>query len=356
MKALKRIMIWVFISLTAQMAVLYYVDNYLFATENVNAVVSKKVVKEKKQKKKDVAIIVPEDAQHVAVSYDGGYLSYYKDDVLKVVDAYTGEEHDVEFEDNLKVSFYKWAPDRDRILLAIKKKSGSSAKYVFYSYDAEKNKKDILQTKEGQETSIRTSNNSYIEDIQLTPLTNMIYVKTALKGGRSSIYNINVMKRIEKVRTEAYFIGNTRIIPNDDRLVYESADKGKVYITGTRSSISIEGVKKLCLLSVDGDDRIYVGELEEDKVSKIAKVKHIYYGTAEQDTNEWKKISLSEAVNKKDIFVSSSGKIYINNNLRGTVTELNSNKDTVYKGIFMQMYDEGIASISDGKLAETPLK
>lgn len=356
MKALKRLMVWILISLTAQIAVLYYVDKHLFASENPRTVVSKKVVKEKKEKKKNVNIVVPKDVTHVAVSYDGGYLSYYKDDILKVVDVYTGEENNIEFEDNLKVSFYKWAPDRDRIILAIKKESNSKGKYVFYSYDAEKNKKSLLETKEGQATTISTSKNSYIEDIQLTPLTNMIYVKTALKGGRSRIYSINVMKRIEKVRTEAYFIGNIRIIPNDDRITYESADKGRVYITGTSDSISVDGVDKLYLLSVDGDDRIYVGELEADKVTEVAKVKNIYYGTAEQDTNEWKKNSLTEPVNKKDIFVSSTGKIYINDNLRGTVTELSSNKETVYKGIFLEMYDEGIASISDGKLVETQLK
>lgn len=355
MKAIKKIMVWMLISVTIQVAVLYYVDNYLFAAEGTTNIVAKKVVNEKKKERKKVDVPIPEDAEHVAVSYDGGFVSYYKDDVLKVIDVYTGKENQMELEENYEVEFYKWAPDRDIILLAMKKEQGNNNKYMFCSYDAERNKKDLMQTKEGEKTSITASKKSYIEDIELTPLTNMIYVKTALKGGKTTIYSIDVMKQIEKVRTEAYFIGDIKILPNDDRITYEAPKEGKVYITGSSDSISMKDIDNVCLISADEEDRIYLGELENSDTGS-SKVKNIYCGRAEQDTTEWKKITLTNPIDKKDIFISKEGKVYINDNLKGTVTEVASNKETVYKGIFMQMYENGIASTSEGKLVETQLK
>ncbi|MCY6484456.1 hypothetical protein OW763_08905 [Clostridium aestuarii] len=356
MRVLKRIVIWIFISLIMQVSVLTYVDKYLFAAEDVTAIVSKKVTEKNKEEDSNVMIFVPEDVEHTALSFDGGYISYYKDDMLKVVDTNTGEERSIELEDKLKVSYYKWAPDRDIMLMAVKKEYNSSAKYVFYSYDAERNKNTKLQTKEGNETSIRTEKKSEVDDIELTPFTNMIYVKVSLKGGRSGIYSINVMKRINKVDSKAYFIDDMVILPNDDRIAYGSYARNEIYITRKNKPITIDGVNHLSLISADGEDRIYLGELEDDKVNKVAKIKSIYYGKAEQDTAEWEKIHLSEPINKKDICISTEGKIYVNDNLKGIVTEVNSKKETEYKGLFMQMYDGGIASVSNGKLVKTTLK
>jgi hypothetical protein len=356
MKALKRIIVWVILSIVMQIAVLYYVDKYLFASEGVNSTISTKKVEREKEKKKDVNIFVPEEAKQIALSYDGSYLSYYKDDELKLVDAYTGEESTIELEDKLSVSFYKWAPDRNIILIAAKKEYNNSAKYLFYSYDAERKLKEKLETKEQDETAFVTTKSSSIEDLQLSPLTNMIYVKATLDGGRSNIQSINIMKRISKVNTQSYFIGDIRIIPNDDRIAYEDFTKNRVYVTGKSKAISIEDADKLSLIGVDDNDNIYVGELESDSSSGTLKVKNIYYGTTNEDSDDWKKVSLNEVVNKKDIYVSRDGKIYINDNLKGIVKELSSNKETVYKGIFIQMYDGGVASISDGKLITIELK
>lgn len=356
MKALKRIVIWILLSLVMQIAVLYYVDKFLFASEGVNATISTKKVDKEKEKKRNVNIFVPEEAKQVALSYDGSYLSFYIDDELKLIDAYSGEEKTVELEDKLSVSFYKWAPDRNIILIAAKKEYNKSSKYLFYSYDAERGVNEKLETKEQDETAFTTTKSSRVEDLQLSPLTNMIYVKASLDGGRSNIQSINIMKRINKVDTKSYFIGDIKIIPNDDRIAYEDFAKNRVYVTGKSKAISIDKVDKLCLIGVDDNDNIYVGELDDDSISGTLKVKNIYYGTINEDPNDWKKVTLQETVNKKDTYISREGKIYINDNLKGIVTEVSSNKQTSYKGIFLQMYDGGVSSISEGKLATVELK
>jgi len=355
MKAIKRIIIWILISIIGQVAVLFYVNNYLFASEDVSgSIVSKKVENVKEREKKNVDIIIPKEAKNVALSFDGSYVAYYKDDVFNVVDVYTGDEKRVDLEDKLKVSFFKWAPDRNIIMISAKKEYNSNAKFLFYSYDAERDMSAKLETKEEDETAFVTSKTSEVEDIQLSPFTNMTYIKTALNGGRSSIHSINIMKRINKVDTQVYFIGDIRITPNDDRIAYEANTKNKVYITGKTKPISVEGVDKLALIDVDDNDNIYVGEVEETQGS--TKIKNIFYGTINDDSSQWKTLSLTEPVNKKDIFISRNGSVYINDDLKGIVTELKSGKQTKYKGIFLQMYNGGVSSISDEKLLQTALK
>jgi len=39
---------------------------------------------------------------------------------------------------------------------------------------------------------------------------------------------------------------------------------------------------------------------------------------------------------------------------KGTVTDPKTSKETAYKGIFLQLYSDGVASLSDGNLVKTP--
>lgn len=405
MKSIKRIIAWICISLGMQIAILYYVDTYLFSTENVSSkIVSTKVEDNKKNKKSDINIEVPEDAENKALSCDGQYLAYIENDRLKIVDAYSGDEESIELQQGLHMSFYKWAPDRNILLIAAKKKVDGKSKFIFYSYDAEKGTKEKLQNKNGEETYFTASRGTEVEDIELSPFTNMIYIKSGLPGGKSDFHKINIMQKLNKVETKIYMIGDIKIIPNDDSVAYESVNQNKVYITGCENPIKVDGVDKICLIDVDDNDVIYVGEIEENSEKGDCKIKSIYRGVRDkklfatkykdvdsykekdgeikhkiknknnrmlkkrQSVKEsrpkirenifykWDKIALNKSVDKKDIFISREGKIYINDNLKGVVTELDSNTEIKYKGTFLQMYNGGIASISDGKLVETLLK
>ena len=232
----------------------------------------------------------------------------------------------------------------------------------------------------------------------------MIYIKSGLAGGKSELHKINIMQKLNKVETKIDMIGDIKIIPNDDSIAYESVNQNKIYITGCQNPIKVSGVDKTCLVDVDDNDVIYVGEIETSSEQGTCKIKNIYRGVmqkpllatkrkdADRDKEKsgetkhkgknkntsaskkreslkeskpkmienisykWDRIALDKSVDKKDIFISREGKVYINDNLKGVVIELSSNTEIKYKGTFLQMYDGGIASISDGKLIETLLK
>lgn len=338
MKLFKRILIWIMLSLTIQFAGLFYADNYLFASDT--SIKTKKVVKSD-VKKVDVEIKVPDNATHVSVSFDARYLAYYDGDVLKVVNTKTGEEKKVEFGDGVQVSFYKWLPDRNRMLIAEKETSNRSSNFKLAYYDVDKSVKEDVKDLDWADKKAE------VEDIQASPLTNVIYVKVANSGKRSSIYWINIMKEMKKVDTRAYVIGKTTLLPHEDTLVYEDLTYNKIYATDKDSPISIEGVNTPSLLGVDDNDNVYIGETENNKVTKI------YYGSIKDKGDKFQVINLNASVDKNDIFVTPQGKVYINDNLKGSVREFGIGKEYTYQGTFTQMYNGGVISISDGKLIKT---
>lgn len=339
MKRLRRFLVWIFISLLVQCSVLFYANNFVFSAKT--AFKATKVESDDK-KKEDAVITVPESASHVSVSYNAKYLAYYEGDILKVINTKTGDKREVEFDKNVKVSFYKWLPDRNRMLIAEKTtaKYGSSGFELSY-YDVDKDAKEEIKQLTWADSR------SEVEDIQVSTLTNVIYVKVAHSGQRSSIYCIYIMKDMKKVDTISYVIGSIATIPHSENLVYEDSTYHKIRVTNINKSISIKNAGSLCLISVDNEDRIYVGEMDGDKVTKI------YSGTIDEDTSKWNVTKLNQSASKDDIFISAEGKIYVNNGLKGVVHDLTTGKETSYTGKLIQMYDDGIISISEDKLVKT---
>ena len=343
MKGFKKIIVWVCISLLLQSAGMIYLNNYLFKAGS-GKIVTVKIVKNETPVNKNVEIKIPDNVKHINNSFDGKYLSYYEGDILKIVNTKTGSVKDIEYGDGIKVSYYKWLSDRNRMLIAEKHTTKNRVSFKLAYYDVDKDTKEEIKELTWADTK------SEVEDIQASTLTNLIYVKVAQSGKRSSIYWINIMKEMKTVETKSYVIGSIRVLPHDDKIVYEDLAYNKIYATGVTKAIAIQGVNKPNLLDVDGNDVIYIGAEEKEKITAI------YSGTLKQNTSEWKKNVLSQPVDRKDIYISQEGNIYLNDNLKGVVTELITGKKTSYEGIFLQMYSEGIMTSRDKKLVKTSYK
>jgi hypothetical protein len=335
MKKLKKVMVWAALSLIVQFSGLFYADNYLFSSDG-GKIVSKKVEEKSKQAVKDIQI--PQTANHINLSYDGKYVAFYENEILDVVNSMTGEVKKIDFNQGVKVSYYKWLPDRNRMLIAEKPsgKSGGNIKLSYYDVD------------KGEKVEVKdiawTDSKSEVVDIKLSTLTNVIYIKVAHSGNRSSIYWLNIMKELKKVDTKGYLIGNMEVIPHEDKLVYEDLTYSKINITNMKDPLTFKNSGKMTLISIDEEDNIYLGEIQNNKIVKI------YYGIAKQPADKWKSTILKEPVEQKDMYVSGAGTIYFNDNLKGVVTDITTGKETKYEGRFLQMYSEGVATISQGKL------
>lgn len=338
MKIFKKVVIWMIISLIVQFTGLFYINNYLLSSQT--DIKAKKVIRSG-IKKSNVVINIPYYAKNISTSFDGRYVAYYDGNTIEIIDTETGYKKHVKFKKGIKVSFYKWLPDRNRMLIVEKQISNYSSNFNLEYFEVDKNIKENIKKLNG--FNIGTE----IDDIKESPLTNVIYIKMQSKGNRTSIYRVNIMSDMQKIKTNSYMIGNIGILSLKDKLIYEDSIYHNIYITGEEGHINIEGVKNPVLIGVDDNDRVYIGDSQDNKVSSL------YYGSADGDSRSYRNINLGTAVNKNDVYVVPSGKIYINDNLKGVVRDVMGGKEYIYHGKFIQMYNNGIISVSDGKLSKT---
>lgn len=336
MKVFKNIAICIMFSLILQISGLFYLNNYFLVSNT--SVKSRKVV-DSINKTSGSKINVPSNAKNINISYNASCISYYLNNKLYVVNTITGKRDSVSPSNGAKISFYKWLPDRNRMLIAQTENRNLTLSY-YDATEAQKSKiTDILMV----------SSTSKVKDIEAAPLPNVIYLKVSNGTNDNSIYWVNIMKSKKKIITKTKNIGNIKVLPLEDKMVYEDLTNSKVYATGIDNDLSLYGSTKSCLLEIDNNDQVYIGNVDSNN-----NIDKIYFGSLKEDTSSWHTLQLSNPVSKANLIVTTSGKVYIMDNLKATITEVQTGKQTTYKGTFLQLYNDGIASLSDGILEKTP--
>lgn len=339
-KVMKHLSIWIVISLVLQVSGLYYINEKYLKTENsfiINKVVTKAPTKQ------EVSINIPDDATNINASFDGRFVSYCEKGTLKTVDTSNGQLKEVLPDSGNMISFYNWVSDRHRLIIAEKPTDGSG-KIQLKSYDATKAIKNKINDVTWSDSS------SKVEDIQISPVTNLIYVKVSRNSYKSQIYLNNAMDDVSLVATTTSKIGNTRILPDKAELVYEDLSSHKIVSTNDKVDMNFTTVTSPVILGTDANNNIYVG----NEVNGL--ITNIYYGNTELPVSSWKTINVTNQFNPKDILVSENGNMYVNDNLKGLVTSLKTNKITDYRGSVIKMTEKGIVSQDSGKVVETTYK
>ena len=149
------------------------------------------------------------------------------------------------------------------MLLVEKENDDESSNLVLYSYDVLKGEKVKIKELEWGGTKPE------VEDIQLSTLTGVTYVKVSNNGQKTSIYRIDRMGEMTKVDTIPSSVSNIALVRHQDKLVYEGLVYNKIYITGSSETISVKDVDKLTLIGADDDDDIFLGELKDNLISKV---------------------------------------------------------------------------------------
>lgn len=335
MKVLKRITIWIAISLIVQFLGLLYLDKKIF----VNSSSFKAVKVETENKEKDIEIKLP-DNKDFEISFDGKFISYLEDGQINLINTKTGENTKIENEADSEVANYSWLADRNRMLFVEKQKQTSQKSLLtIYYYDANKGEKGKMEELD----DVRSD--SIVNGIKASTLHNVTYIKVNERGIKSSVYRIDINHTITQPNLMSSAVTNMEVIPHEDRLVYEDSINKQIYVTAPNKNLSFKD--RVTLLDIDSEDVVYVGVVNGDKISSII------YGTLDKATLSWQSIPLATSVEKQDIHINRKGEILINDNLNGIVKNLMNSKETSYKGRFLCMYDTGIASVSQGKLIKT---
>lgn len=344
MKGFKKIIILTLIPITLELVGLLYV-NYFYLNDETNFNATKVDITAKKQPNK-INAKISESANNIGASYNGNYVSYYEDGVITVVDTSNNKKKEIKIDDGAKFSSYKWLADRDIMLIAEKHYDDNSSNYLkFESYNAKKDEKTVLSNDKNKELKISLADDKYeVLDMALSSATNVTYVKVGKDGAKSRIYRVNVMAQMEETKYVNCKLGKIAAANKEDKLIYEDTTSNRIRVAGAKDPIATGENAIHYLLGTDSEDKVYIGNGENGKVKKI------FVGSVKTTKQEWKTINLQQQTSKNDIYITTSGKIYINNPSMNVITELETGKETKYTGSLVQVYNLGVVSKNNGKI------
>lgn len=331
MRKVKIILAWIAVSLILQCSVLFFLDKFYFK-DNTD-VSMEKVSINSNNKKENIHVNIPSDAKDIKVSYDGKYISYYMGYELNICDTESGDVKQLETINGGNILKSVWLEDRNMLLtLEIE-----DNQIVLCNYDPEKNTNekivDICQYSKIYKTfNIKASTITWVTYIQVG---NMIY---RIDINQTAAVQVPIIVRN---------IGQIGLMPTKDRLVYIATNGTIVHITQPNERIQINTSSKLKILGIDEEGVLYLGEVTNNKVHKILKK------DLDNDESAIKKVPLKEPVEDKNIFIDGTGAVFVNNSEAKTITDINTQKQITYKGNFLGFYNNGIASIVDGKYYTT---
>jgi hypothetical protein len=285
---------------------------------------------------------------NTAASYDGSYLSYLMDNSLYVMNLENGDKTTVAADNGMEIVYYRWIYDRNRLILAEKPinfKYGSSFK--LYYYDIASNSK-VEITNEINNRNIQIpiySKDDKVKSIEMSTLTNVIYVEVSNSNSYSRIYRINIMAQESRINTVTHNIGKIISTKRDDILLYENLNNKKVFRNGSNFATQIQGNSNLNLLGIDSKDDVYLGVIRNDKIQQI------YYGNIAN--NNWQTINLNNSVNSSDIYISFNGQVFINDVSKSILKEIITGKETYYGGRIIGTYNDGIISEKNNEIIKT---
>jgi len=348
MKRFKKILIWCAVGLILENAAFIYINTiYLNHNLTIKAV---KVEKKKQGPAKDVKI--PSDSTNIHPSFDGNFITFYEGDSLKVGNRIEGSVNEIKPDSNMSVCYYKWLPEDNLMLLGEKSKASGKKQYLsLYSYDAKKNLKRELLDYNMKAVKIEISNKKEnIEDIIFSTSTHVIYIKLSNAGSRSSIYTLNVMNQLEKVNANCTFIGKIVTLASNTSFIYEDKVYNKIKNLDGNLLKVLSKNKNSTLLAADKNDKLYIGEIENDLINKIS------FGDINTPMDKWQIINLPKPIASKNIIITRDGMVFIHSPLEGSLSNVESNIVTKYEGKFIDLCTSGIVSVANSKTKITPLK
>lgn len=358
MKLLKRILILTVLAFCLENAGLYYLNkNYFKPTEEINLVkIDTPTVTHPDNTNK---INLSEKAEKINVSYDGSYISYIEDSILKIMNLSTKEIQNVDPDKNMKLDYYEWLPDDNRLVI-VERPSDMSNSYSLslFSYDVKKkNKQQFIYFGKTYCTIDLDNVEEHVKNISFSSSNTYMCIQVAKTNGKSTLYSIDVMGEKSTVKEGASVTGTIEVIPGDTAMVYQ-ADNSVYQIEAftdknedtkyTGSYININGANALSFLDVDHDANIYIGTIVNGLVTSI------YYGQKSADPSSWASISLPKPTASENIYVGIKGEVYVLDTQTSNVNELKSKADYEFKGKLIGVYSKGIVSIDNNTIIVKP--
>lgn len=336
MKKLKMVYGWILISILLQSSVLAYLNFiYLPGRGTVRATMYEAETVAVKSR----SFKLPDEAGDVTVSFDGLYVAYRQGDELVIADISRRKTIKKLNPSGGVFTYFRWLPDREMLIYSIKEPEGKSGQVLISTYD-------IVPELERSYPNIKSlPKGSEIIDMELSPLTNIVYPMIKISNTKAKIYKFDIMDNLK-------FIMDTDISTiiketmYTDSLIYQSSD-GKIRIrngkTGKSSQVPVKEAK--LLLATDDNDFIYTAAADEN-----GKLTAIFSGKTGQKAEEWETVKLEQPLSAADVFITAEGAIYTMDKLEKTVHAIKGTGAAEYKGELLTVLDSYVVSMDGKKL------
>lgn len=345
MRRFKRMLKWSIFPLIIELSLLFYANNF-YLTQNLKFSITKETGTESKTDFSKIKVSVPSNATLINASYDGRYVSYLSNGVLKVVNSQDNTEETVKFPSNIKATYYKWLPDRDRLLIAERNAEGNGSYYYTISYyDTREKERVELSDSSGKTVKMSIPDSKYeVDSIALSTLTNATFIKISEDDIKNKVYRIDAMSELESFLNNNYKIGTIATLNRNDKFIYEDLTHKRIGIVGN-STTYMSDIINPYILGIDGEDNLYIGSAKGTEVTTI-----FYKAMDDSTAKNWETIKLSEPTEKGDIYITDEGNIYTDDSFRGILKDIKTGKEIKYTGTFLSIVKGGIMTLQDGKV------
>ena len=337
MNKFRKILIWAILSIMMQSAGLYYLDKvFLVEASNFEVVDSEPV-----SKNRDVDYSISSSAKNINVSDDARYISYFDNEKLMVLDTKSLEVKEVLTDKGREILYCNWIPDANILMIAEKVTVKSNKKIKISTYNV---RNDV-------ESKIVDALCPYEEGIKVDAIAtstgaNTHYVGVSRTGYNSNIYRIDIESNVKNIGSTVPKLGAVKVVQRNDIVIYQDSINNIFYsyTKGKNKKLNLGNDKNLVLIGVDDDNKVYMGEISNQKITKIT------YGDYTSDPSTWQTITLEKPKDLKDIYINSDNQILVNDNLTGKVTNLTTKKVVAYVGQEIQITDKIVCSKDDNKI------
>lgn len=342
MKKIKMVYGWILFSVIMQFLVLSYM-NFIYLPGR--GAVKATIYEENAVPVKNRSLKLPKEARNVTVSFDGLYAAWISGDKLVIADVDSKKTIKELNTSGGSFTFFRWLPDRDMLIYSIKEPDNKKGHVRISTYDIgpelERSYPDIKGLPNDSETI----------DIELSPLTNVIYPMIKTSKTRARIYKFDIMDNLSLImKTDLTTIIKETMYT--DRLIYQTSD-GKIRIrNGKTGKTSLTPVKNAnLLLAVDDRDFIYAAAADDK-----GEITAIYSGKEGQKADEWEIIKPERPLSAADIFVTAEGAIYAADTQKREVYALEGTETAGYSGNLLTVLDNYVVSIDGDKLVYKALE
>lgn len=231
-------------------------------------------------------------------SYDNAYYAQVTAQGVKIFSS-KGNSLVKEISSKPKESFtyFSWLPERNLALVGISLEDFKGSSVTLESVNPENNSEAVTPKVVG------LAKGAKIINVAFSTKTNVTYMLVR-NGNETAIYRTDANNTLKKVNAGTSSIKRIATLKNQDILLYDNTEKGKVYvIDGNGRRIELSPVKgKYALIGVDKEDNIYIGSLNNHDL-----ITTILAGKVHGGFKEFKKLDSSYPIDS--INVTYDGRI-----------------------------------------------